>query len=84
MKTNTVYSNFLDNTTSSSALKALAVRRGLEYATNEYYYVSPAFVGSSEARDRVGKLMAAVFSTPTSLDTQFKNAVRELSRDYDI
>lgn len=84
METNAVYKDFLEDTASSSALKALAVERGLEYAGKNYYYTSPAFIGSSKAREKVGQLMAVVFSTPSQLQSQFDSVIRELSRDYDI
>ena len=40
------------------------------------YYTSPAFVGSSKARDMVGSLMASVFAG-TDIDTAFKEAIRQ-------
>lgn len=42
------------------------------------YYTSPAFVGSSDARDQVGKLLAACMSDAgANIDQLFANAVRE-------
>lgn len=44
-------------------------------ANSDSYFTSPAFVGSSRARDEVGKLMAAVFSGTKTVDAAFKSAV---------
>lgn len=52
----------------------LAVKACMEQS--DAYYTSPAFVGSSKARDEVGALMQAVFKG-TSIDTAFKNAIEE-------
>ena len=41
------------------------------------YYVSPAFNGSSTARDQVGALMQKVLIDPSSLDQAFKDAIDE-------
>ena len=44
------------------------------------YYTSPAFVGSTEARDQVGLLMQAVFTDAKSIDRAFKDAIAECKR----
>lgn len=41
------------------------------------YYTSPAFVGSSKARDEVGNLMQAVFTNSKGIDAAFKDAIEE-------
>lgn len=41
------------------------------------YYTSPAFVGSSEAREQVGTLLKDVFFGSRTLDEAFKYAVQE-------
>lgn len=41
------------------------------------YYTSPAFVGSSKARDEVGRLMQAVFTGSKSIDAAFRDAIEE-------
>lgn len=41
------------------------------------YYTSPAFVGSSKARSMVGSLMAAVFKGTETIDSAFKEALRQ-------
>lgn len=48
-------------------------------AQEKSYFVSPAFNGSSQARDEVGKLMQAVFANPTKIDEAFANAINECS-----
>ena len=51
------YQDFLDDTTN---IKALAVALSNRLATNNMTFVSPAFVGSSDARDQVGNAMQFV------------------------
>ena len=41
------------------------------------YYTSPAFNGSSKARDEVGSLIQAVFTGSKTLDQAFKDAIDE-------
>lgn len=41
------------------------------------YFTSPAFVGSSAARDAVGELMSAVFTESKTIDQAFKDAIQE-------
>ena len=56
-----LYSDFLDNATGfKSGIAAYSAKVCLEQA--DAYYVSPAFKGSSTARDEVGLLMQACFS----------------------
>lgn len=45
-------------------------------ANSSSYFTSPAFMGSSKARDEVGDLMLAVFAGK-NINTAFKNAVAE-------
>lgn len=75
MRTNAIYDEFLNDTEASSALKALAVDVGMKHSTD--YFVSPAFFGSSTAREQVGQLMAAVFERPDTLDAEFKKAMEK-------
>ena len=42
----------------------------------EWYYTSPAFIGSSEARDQVGSIMTSVFSDAKTVEEAFDYAVR--------
>ena len=41
------------------------------------YYTSPAFVGSSDARDQVGLLMQVALTNSKSVDRAFKDAIAE-------
>ena len=43
----------------------------------DYYFTSPAFVGSSDARDQVGALMQAVFQKQMTVEEAFENAIKE-------
>ncbi len=62
------YADFLDSADGGDKITALAVKVGLEMADS--YYVSPAFNGSSLARDRVGTLMRYCFvNNPESGET---------------
>ncbi len=54
---------FLDVADGNANLQATCVKQAL--AQMESYYVSPAFVGSSAARDQVGALMQACFTKST-------------------
>ena len=72
------YKNFLDQADGGDHIQALAVKVGREMSNA--YFVSPAFNGSSVARDTVGVLMQYCFVTPTDnvdalLDQAFKDAV---------
>ncbi len=74
------YANYLASANGSTKLTALAVKVGIEM--ENYYFVSPAFNGSSKARDKVGELMQYCFVTPASdvdamLNEAFKAAVVE-------
>ena len=74
------YKNFLDNADGGDHIQALAVKVGREMSNA--YFVSPAFNGSSVARDKVGELMQYCFTTPATdvdamLDEAFAKAVTE-------
>ena len=75
-----VYAEYIANANGGNNITALAVKVGNEQA--DAYYVSPAFNGSSAARDQVGKLMQYCFVNPTDnvdalLDEAFKAAIDE-------
>ena len=76
---NEVYkADFLDKADGYDYVAALSAKVCLEQA--DYYYTSPAFNGSSKARDEVGALVPAVFALADSnLDAQivkvFQDAV---------
>ncbi|MGM9608662.1 MAG: hypothetical protein ACI3XE_00390, partial [Eubacteriales bacterium] len=79
VKENAAYkNNFLDLADGGDFIAALSAKVCLEQESA--YYVSPAFYGSSIARDEVGKLMQACFSQVTTnvdqlIDESFKYAV---------
>ena len=78
-----VYADYIANADGGDNITALAVKVGNEQ-TNAYY-VSPAFNGSSAARDQVGKLMQYCFVTPTNdidalLNEAFKTAIDECKK----
>ena len=54
------YSNFLANANGGNNIAALSAKVCLEQA--DYYYTSPAFNGSSDARDKVGELLQAAMT----------------------
>ena len=73
-----VYADFIANADGGENIPALSIKVSNEQANA--YYVSPAFNGSSEARDQVGKLMQYCFVTETGdvdalLDEAFKAAI---------
>ena len=74
------YANFINKADGGDHIQALAVKVGREMSNA--YFVSPAFNGSSVARDKVGVLMQYCFVTPASdvdamIDEAFKAAIRE-------
>ncbi|MDE5592989.1 MAG: extracellular solute-binding protein [Clostridiales bacterium] len=72
---NPTYKNNIDNANGYDKVTSLAAKVCMEQASA--YYTSPAFVGSSTARDEVGNLMQAVFTKSKSIDDAFKDAVEE-------
>ncbi len=75
MRTNSVYAAELDGADGGAHIAALSVKVALEQENS--YYTSPAFVGSSKARDEVGALMQAVFGKTKSVDKAFADAISE-------
>ncbi len=77
---NTEYKAWLD-TAGTSNLQALGVKAALEHADS--YYASPAFLGSSIARDQVGLLLTKCLSEASASDIKafiksaFEDAVEE-------
>ena len=74
------YQNYIAGKNGTTKITALAVSVGIEM--EDYYFVSPAFNGSSIARDKVGVLMQYCFVTPATdvdamLNEAFKAAVAE-------
>lgn len=70
---NQTYQNGIKMANGYAYLVQLAVKTCLEQ-DEKSYFVSPAFVGSSKARDEVGQLIQAVCAG-TDVSTAFKNAV---------
>ncbi len=75
MRTNEVFAQTLDDANGYEGLMALSTKVALEQENS--YYTSPAFVGSSKARDEVGLLMQAVFTGTKTLDKAFSDAISE-------
>ena len=78
--TNPVYSEFVANADGGKYITALAAKVCLDQ--EKAYYTSPAFNGSSAARDQVGKLMGEALTAKgdnvdAQIDKAFKNAVEE-------
>lgn len=77
---NEVYANFLKNADGGDHIAALSAKVCLEQ--EEAYYVSPAFNGSSAARDEVGALMTKCLVMTGDVDDKieeaFEDAIDEL------
>ena len=82
---NTAYAKFLASADGGNNIAALSAKVCLEQA--DYYYTSPAFNGSSDARDKVGELLQAAMTEWKNVSTEaeqnalidrlFANAVAE-------
>ncbi len=78
-----VYKAFLNDANGGDNIAALSAK--VAFQQKNSYYTSPAFIGSSEARDRVGELVVSVMTqankpeglTDTSLNQIFQDAVDE-------
>ena len=71
VQSNPVYQQWLDAANGYTNLTAMSVKLAL--AQSDAYFVSPAFNGSSEARDQVGTLMQdALVSTDADIDATLK------------
>ena len=82
-----VYADFLAKADGNKYLQATAVKMTL--AQKDAYYISPAFVGSSAAREKVGALLQTCLVTPLGGKTaaqlikeQFDAAITALKYDY--
>jgi multiple sugar transport system substrate-binding protein len=86
--TNTAYQNFLAKADGNAKLQASCVKQTL--AQQEAFFVSPAFVGSSQARDAVGLLIQTCFvkndignqSIDSFIANAFEDAIDELVFDF--
>ncbi len=77
---NEAYAAFLAKADGGDNIAALSAQVCL--AQEKYYFTSPAFNGSSEARDQVGSLMCKIFALPdegldAAIDKAFKDAIGE-------
>ena len=73
---NEVYADFIANADGGNNVAALSAKVCLEQA--HAYYTSPAFNGSSEARDQVGALLTKCLSlTGDNIDDQIAKAFKE-------
>ena len=70
VKDNEIYQQWLDKASGYNNLQALAVKQAI--AQNNAYFVSPAFNGSSVARDEVGLLMTQCLLLTGDVESQIK------------
>lgn len=81
---NDIYKNFLNTADGNANLQATCVKMGLDQMNA--YYVSPAFVGSSAARDTVGEIMTTCFvnakGSTSYISEMFEAAVKALQKKY--
>ena len=70
---NDIFKDHLKKANGGDGVTALSAKVCMEQQS--WYYTSPAFVGSSEARDQVGELLVSVFSGTKTVDEAFKYAV---------
>lgn len=86
--TNSVYADFLANADGNARLQASCVKQTI--AQQNAFFVSPAFVGSSQARDAVGLLIQTCFvkndignqSVEKFIENAFEEAIDELEFDF--
>ncbi len=72
---NPVYSAFLNKADGGNNVAALSAKICMQQ--QDAYYTSPAFNGSSKARDEVGALLVKCLKGETDIDTAFKEALDE-------
>ena len=82
---NPVYAEFLNKADGGDYISALSAKRCLEQ--EKAYYTSPAFVGSSDARDAVGLLLQSCLVDSGSdvnaiLDKAFKDAITSCKEGF--
>ena len=83
------YSLFLSMADGNQFLQATNINKTI--AMRDYYYTSPAFYGSSKARDEVGKLIQTCFTNnPTGgqtvaqlIEKAFEDTIKPLAIRYD-
>ena len=75
---NSVYMNHLAKANGAEdGITALSAKVCKKLVDEEAFYVSPAFLGSSKARDEVGILMVAAITKAKTLDKAFSDAIYE-------
>ena len=73
---NDVYLEWLDSASGTAdGIAALSASVCMQQA--DRYFTSPAFVGSSDARDQVGSLLQSVFQGQQTVDEAFEFAISE-------
>lgn len=70
-----IYKSFLNSADGTDGIAALSAKQCV--AQKDMYFSSPAFVGSSTARDEVGGIISSVLSNSKTVDRAFKDAVDE-------
>ena len=73
VNTNSAYKNFIDGANGGSNIAALSAKICLEQEAA--YYTSPAFNGSSQARDEVGNLMVQCLTGKVGINQAFADAI---------
>ena len=89
VKEDPVYSGFLESKDGNEFLQASVIELTMQF--KDYYFVSPAFNGSSTARDDMGLLMKACFMEKTSngqtaaemIEAKFNKTYDTLKNKYD-
>ena len=80
MYTNDVYRTLLEAADPDAPMTAeivTSIAAKVCMNQEDAYFVSPAFVGSSKARDKVGELMTSAFTKTRTVDAAFKYAIAE-------
>ena len=82
VKNNDIYSMFLDSKDGNGFLQASCIELTMQF--KDYYFVSPAFNGSSTARDEMGLLMKACFQeAPSKGQTAAEMIAEKFGKTYD-
>lgn len=79
VQTNKTYKEFLDKADGYNNVAALSAKVCLEQAN--YYYTSPAFNGSSKARDEVGGLVKSIFSIDSEDGAEIDSKIMKFFQD---
>lgn len=75
---NEAYMEFLNSANGNqTGITALSAQVGKKLVEDQAFYISPAFMGSSKARDEVGTLMVAVLQNKKTIDKAFQDAIEE-------